>query len=231
MTNTQVREKPILFSGEMVRAILEGRKTQTRRPVKQNVVTSALVYGVMHGTPGFDLTRCPFGVPGDRLWVRETFAAGKLNACGSRFDTHPSMRKRGKFGVGYRASWEDGGAPWWTKRWRPSIHMPRWACRLALRVTDVRVERVQEITPQDIESEGVRVPCRDVGDGKGAPLLDVSSDPCPADYMPEDEDAWRFPDYQIAYWAALWDAIYAKRGFGWDANPWVWVVSFERETS
>jgi hypothetical protein len=114
------KERGILFSAPMVRAILEGRKTQTRRVVKNQVRRDGYT--------------CPYGKPGDVLWVRETW-------CGDRFN-----------GVGYRATDAQSGP------WKPSIFMPRWASRITLEITDVQVERVHDINECDIVAEGIPFP-------------------------------------------------------------------------
>jgi len=146
-----VSERPILFSGEMVRAILDGRKTQTRR----------IVRGHPHTVKPLNIG-CPYGVPGDRLWVKETFAL-------SRFDPESHEDEDTKDpsqwdGVVYRAdgehgSWEHydgkGGRARISAPWRPSIYMPRWASRITLEVTSVRAERVQDISEQDAQAEGI----------------------------------------------------------------------------
>jgi hypothetical protein len=171
-----VSEHPILFSGPMVRAILEGRKTQTRRVQRM---------------PGSFPSGCPYGQPGDLLWVRETFA--KRYADAERDPTD---------GIMYRA---DGGCVI-EPRWTPAIHMPRWASRLTLRITDVRVQRVQDINEEDVWSEGVICRC-DVGQSE--------YDQCglsPAEHF-----------------AKLWDSINAKRGYSWESNPFCWAISFERK--
>lgn len=131
-------ERPILFNGEMVRAILEGRKTQTRRVVKQLDLIQDTdppafrdAYGDWHPT----VSRSPYGQPGDRLWVRETW---------SLHDTDNPA---------YKAGASEGELEYY--RWHPSIHMPRKFSRITLEVTGVRVERVQEITPEDAKAEGI----------------------------------------------------------------------------
>ena len=202
-----MKERPILFSGEMVRAILEGRKTQTRRVVKPTQSTPKVAPLRMepwiidgewqeddNGAPcwsGFHPDypgeakwfSCPYGQPGDRLWVRETWAQhfGELR---------------------YRADEAPDGYYHGAKGWKSSIFMPRAISRITLEITDVRVERVQEISEPDAEAEGItpEFPAR---------AQDISG---------SDQRAF----------ANLWDSINAKRGYGWDANPWVWVVSFRR---
>lgn len=224
-----MKEHPILFSGPMVRAILSGRKTQTRRvmlpqpPLTADGDVRDSVDGVGFYTPakvdrrgeiypGAEVfgcwgeewsRRCPYGAPGDRLWVRE--------AWGGIF-AHPETRhllqasevpavartKDNNHGLFYAA--DDLGVDY-TGCLRPSIHMPRWASRLALEIVDVRVERLQDIDSRDIEEEGAMT-------------------------LPE----WTGPEAFTLQdlWIKLWDSINAARGFGWDANPWVWAVTFKR---
>ena len=142
------KERPILFSGPMVRAILEGRKTQTRRVVKFDPCPSSYAM-VSHydGLGNVVLTdgsylRCPYGQPGDRLWVRETWAHRRWMLG----DASPDPT------TVYRADSDDLRG---CDRWRPSIHMPRWASRITLEVVSVRVERLQDISEEDAMAEGV----------------------------------------------------------------------------
>lgn len=174
------RESPILFSGEMVRAILAGRKSQTRRVVK-GVALQWVADGMF--TPEYvalcDNGLSPYGYAGDRLWVRETFVAS------------PD-------GVIYRATESEHGinAPDDSPRWKPSIFMPRQFSRLKLEVIGVRVERLHAITKEDAEAEGV--------------------------VTPDSHTTVR------GAFQELWNRINEKRGYGWDKNPWVWVISFKR---
>lgn len=192
----EVRERPIIFSGPMIRAILEGRKTVTRRVIK-GPTPIAVGTGwsrwwsekmqTQLSASGFAKCHCPYGAPGDRLWVRETWADCSTNPLICE-DT-----------IAYRAT-----EPEWDRdctgiRWRPSIHMPRWASRITLEITNVRVERVQDITEEDAEAEGV---------------LPIPSHLTSVDY--------------VTPFADLWNRINAKRGYSWAANPWVWVVEFRR---
>ena len=152
-----MKERPILFSGPMVRAILDGRKTMTRRVVRLRAGEIAheggdgRLHAVANTTWGDCIERviqCPYGVPGDMLWVRETWA--------SDVDGCPA-------GLGYRADHLDprGDGPANPMRWRPSIHMPRWASRLTLEITAVRVERLQDISEADARAEGCPAECPD----------------------------------------------------------------------
>lgn len=217
-----MNERPIKFNAEMVRAILDGRKTQTRRVIKPQPAGEFLdnpyLRRLLITEKGSQGWRCPYGKPGDVLWVREKWAAHYI------WDgVSPSGIKHDDGGacVFYAA---DGGIIGGcqehqrSKVWRASIHMPRWASRITLEVTDVRVERVQDVSPGDCLAEGVGFqPCPCVRacheDGRPMGLCDVCSD-----------DARTF-------FRDLWDSIYDANGFGWSANPWVWVVCFKVVTS
>lgn len=211
-------ERPILFSGPMVRAILADTKTQTRRVVrwpvlgpsdgrKRRVYTESDVAEI-NGTPQL----CPYGSPGDYLWVRETWA---------EHETDDVQGTR----TYYRADHADGEAqvrPGMFLRWTPSIHMPRNRSRITLRVASVRVERLHAITMKDIVAEGVRVPVSE--DGKSVLVRCTGSHP-PAYFL--DMRRPRTPeDYLRAEWASLWSEINGRAS--WDANPWVWRVEFWR---
>jgi hypothetical protein len=172
----------------MIQAILAGRKTVTRRVVKPQPF-----HGIYDADAGvlFDETKvyeCPYGQPGDRLWVRETWRYA---------DMAPRSRR-----VEFKADGDHPG-PF---PWKPSIHMPRWASRIMLEVTGVRVERLQEITEKGARAEG----CHGMGSNGDAEFP-------PEGIISAVED---FRD--------LWDSINESRGFGWDKNPWVWVVEFKR---
>jgi len=143
-----VSERPILFSGPMVRAILEGRKSQTRRVIKTH---SPAYIERWKGAEGWD-KECSYGQPGDLLWVRETWRRHIVSP--PNVDAR-IPRKRFDLGVRYRADghlMDDG------KKWKSPIHMPRWASRLTLRITGVRVERLQEISGEDCIAEGIQIP-------------------------------------------------------------------------
>jgi len=202
-----VKERPILFSAPMVRAILAGTQTQTRRVVKpQPTSNHGLVFeGIALGTFGAvsdgEVT-CPCGVPGDMLWVRETCWHREVHHadCLDEYEycatcAHPN-------GSTNPADYNTNDGYW---RELPSIFMPRWASRLTLRITSVRVERVQEITEEDARAEGCC--CSDCWPTMPNP--------------PPDHCGCR------SKFANIWDSINADRGFGWDTNPWVWVVGFE----
>jgi hypothetical protein len=229
-----VKERPILFGAPMVLAILAGQKTQTRRVVKGwgRLVTppeSHPFTGELVGDLGYPASagqtwagfaakdsaspiylRCPFGQPGDRLWVRETWAPfGPLD------QQNREQAPPGSVAM-YRA-----GAAYFTApmKWRPSIHMPRWASRITLEVTGVRIERLWEISEDDAKAEGVaRELGRDVPAAMGGGVNPWR------DY--EDEENW----YTSAggSFGSLWRSINGRES--WTSNPWVWVVEFKRLT-
>lgn len=200
-TNRKVRERPILFSAPMVRAILDGSKTQTRRPIKSPAKN--MQRAGMHEKL---LALCPFGAPGDRLWVREAFALiwpgeaepenVRENAVEYRADGDES-RFPGEWPPETR---DDPDRP----RWRPAVHMPRWASRITLEVAGVRVERAQDVSAEDLLAEGVT---REVV----AEMLG-----CRPGNFPTLQDAWRL----------AWMHIYGAES--WEANPWLWVIEFRR---
>lgn len=230
------RERPILFSGEMVRAILEGRKTQTRRvvnhrrwgvPVQIKVDPPSFTWARFADAPFPDMwysLGAPYGVPGDRLWVRETWLEFDRNHYTEQGKPREYLSTR--YGVprvngcAYRAECDkesDEIRAEYGYKWKPSIHMPRWASRLTLEITEVRVERVQEISEADAVAEG----CNWFSpDDPGEP----DEDPRIVGYprMPTPERGFARQNYQ-----RLWDSLNVKRGYGWDVNPWVWVLSFK----
>ncbi len=231
------KERPILFSGPMVRAILEGRKTQTRRVVKLKegewTDGNRIAYDRVdrRGTSWNETKLCPYGVPSDRLWVRESYAFadwydGHAPCEVPRTDIHDpygdgSIRQR----VWYQAD-EQQWNPSYRGKWRPSIHMPRWASRITLEVKAVRVERLQQISAADAMAEG----CSVVGSVEARNVA-----------LPREQ-------FQM-----LWDSINTRPKLpdnksgkrhervkkwldkhpdcSWNANPWVWVVEFERVPS
>ncbi|PWY39048.1 hypothetical protein [Pseudomonas sp. RW405] len=197
---SQAKERPILFSGPMVRAILDGRKTVTRRALKIQPCTPGDIgsYGrgqpfIRHPDPTKRNPECPYGRPGDRLWVRETCFINDYR------EAKVPVDERASVDVVYRAD----SLPDWEGEeslitWRPSIHMPRWASRILLEVTDVRVEQLQAISIGQICKEGLA------------------------------RSIYEFIPVTTAFdaFAEVWDSI---NGHGaWEANPWVWAVEFKQ---
>lgn len=207
-----MRERPILFSAAMVRAILEGRKTQTRRIVKDlSVVNEGGFIPVGH-----DLSRCPYGAPGDRLWGREAF---RLPA---QFDGHKPTNVKKNVKIWFEA---DGaprteGAPF--GKLRPSLHLPRSRSRLLLDVTEVRIERLWDISEADAVAEGIARENTIVGANcHGGVHVEITADR----YFFDDGDEEGYESGQDAYFA-LWAKINGQASL--DSNPWVWVVTCPR---
>ncbi len=163
MNKREVREHPIIFSPPMVEAILDGKKTQTRRILKPQPISVAYLIGY------------PYGRAGDKLWVKEHYDE-KLK------DYYRAQLKKLPAAVFY--------ADKYMKKWKSPIFMPRWASRITLEVTDIKVQRLQDITDEDARKEG----CED-----------------------------------RRVYSILWNELNLKRGYGWNRNPWVWVISFKRE--
>lgn len=194
-----MKERPILFSSPMVCAILDDRKTQTRRIIK-NIGIVPGIGEVLNGSddakewPDF----CPYGKQGDRLWVRETF---NINDDGHYI---------------YAADLNDAGVTKWAAKWKPSIHMPRLASRITLEITGIRIDRLQDISEEDAIAEGIsRVPFRPCD---GWPICDG--------YMVGKDDGVSGLKHKakVAY-QELWESINGKGS--WDLNPFVWVVEFK----
>lgn len=234
-----MKEIPILFSGAMVRALLDGSKSQTRRIVKlphQNPLgewqattvggefggrlstgeTIPLQGAIWHTRTG-DCLMSPHGSPGDRLYVRETWSADFA----SNYPFEPvwyaaDNDRRYEIDVvdGVRGIYSPESHAHIPFRWRPSIHMPRAMSRITLEVTGVRVERLQDISEADAIAEGIESFKTDDAD-----LQDMWRD-----YY-EDGGASGNP---IGSYMSLWDTLNAERGYGWDGDPWVWVVEFKR---
>lgn len=206
-----MKERGIIFNSEMVRAILDGRKTQTRRIMKpqpktnengdiwwpSNICQSMINIkemmqdneGVWAGIAGIS---CPHGGVGDHLWVRETFKAG---VCTESTIAYKATHKPSDL--------EEG---WYEEiKWTPSIHMPRWASRITLEITDVRVERLNDISQSDAIAEGAP---------PSHPTIDAISREC------------GFPDFSRSWFGQTWWHIYGKKN--WQDNPWVWVIEFKR---
>lgn len=191
-----MKERPILFSGPMVRAILAGQKTQTRRLIKPSDLC-VLDLNTGSEVKGLLPVRCPYGAPGDRLWVREAHyvqSAGYADGSGKL--------------ILYKA---DGEA---SVTWTPSIHMYRWASRITLEITGIRVERLNDISEKDCWAEGVEQVLHDFSDVSQCEWANKLGS-CIEDAKP--------------LFAQLWSTIHAADGpSGWAANPWVLVVKFRR---
>lgn len=205
------KERPILFSGNMVRAILDGNKTQTRRIVKEKEIRNRFPMYIKNniwawGTKPCDGTqacwshdtfKCPYGTEGDRLWVRETWSY--LDSEKTEFIYRADDNR-------WIEDLHSAGSPW-----KPSIHMPREASRITLEIKNIRVERLQDISEEDSKAEGI-------------------------EWIINSENAWGWRDYatrnSITYvctesFKSLWESIHGSESL--KQNPWVWVIEFEKK--
>lgn len=211
--------KPILFNTEMVQAILSNRKTVTRRLIKPQPPEgydysqglSNLFYAkFLNSNSEIFLSKTPYMAPclneevGDILYVRETF-------CEVPYEYEHIPIEGGHITVPKIAYKADAEVDY-TGIWKPSIHMPKELARIFLKVTDVRVERLQDITEQQALNEGIKI----------HPIVDIFHKPKCHVYGD------KYNDTAIQAFSELWDGIYKNKGYGWDANPWVWVIEFER---
>jgi hypothetical protein len=184
----------------MVRSLLDGRKTQTRRILK---------YGDYHDVE--KTHRSPYGEPGDRLWVRETWALadGHVAPAGTPC---------------YRANLPDEDAS--GIKWRPGIFMPRWVSRITLEVTETRVERVHDISLDDARAEGIPQMFGEAVELGLAKWSEGDTVIGGAGGGPNARDIWDNRT-SVENFATLWDSINAERGHPWAQNPWVWVITFK----
>ncbi|WP_323115271.1 hypothetical protein [Klebsiella variicola] len=226
-----MKERGMIFNSEMVRAILSNRKTQTRRVMKVQPESNQLgLLLITDSTKHSDIGKyhwaesnatgnhvrsklfsCPFGAVGDRIWVRETWSSDFANYYPNdrvwyAADNNRRLDIEVVDGVrGIYSPESDVHVPF---RWQPSIHMPRWASRILLEITDVRVERLNAISEEDARAEGIiDGDCLNCGE----------PEPCGcANPEPDATDAFAY----------LWQSIYGQEN--WNANPWVWVIEFKR---
>ena len=239
-TVSQIKERPILFSAPMVRAILEGRKTVTRRAMKCQPDADASITvesynvavtnrrGYQEAGPeifgawwrdGESGCKCPYGQPGDRLWVRETFIDLRGTGVEHRPDPDGPLQRYAYAADCRPGSHSDEARKDFGLKYKPSIHMPRAACRILLEITDVRVERLQDGEGEtSFESRYVAEGINRIHQGDGDYAFHpFKSEPGPGSWT-DPFDAWR----------ELWVGINGAKS--WNANPWVWVVEFKRVT-
>lgn len=217
-----VKELPVNFTAEEVRGTLENRKSQFRRVIKPQP-THFHKFGGHQPVPCLDKGKvgptcagemvCPYGLRGGHLWVREAWAVHKYydgrpaNGCGPIPEVAVECREipdsvRVLPSRAHRSIGEERG------KWRSPVHMPRWASRITLEITDVRVERLQEISINDIQAEGVMPDGVVFEPGKRYPVKAL--------------------DATLVLWKIRWDVLNTKRGYSWESNPWVWVVTFRK---
>lgn len=257
-----MKERPIIMTGESVRAILDGRKTQTRRVVRPqpvwrypgndsrgHVLHTDSGTGRIVATVGFGASceqhlfpLSPYGQPGDRLWVRESWGTVRMHELGQHIyggpripDHDETVYRAGKIvgvpipgtsPIQFKREWRDGFQP---ARWRSPIHMHRWLSRITLEITGVRVERLQTISKDDCVAEGLKIPCNE----SYRPLLQLSGKFAACQYAPfnqgrEAAESATMDDYFRAYYASLWDTLNFARGLPWSSNPFVWTLDFKR---
>ncbi|CAB5620037.1 Uncharacterised protein [Klebsiella pneumoniae] len=228
-----MKERGMIFNSEMVRAILDGRKTQTRRIMKEQPVLNGNFYEVfgsawskgmtsIPAVPGHSLsTRCPFGAVGDRIWVRETFCPVDDTQYGG--EKWVDYRATPRYEASHPAGWDSAPNDAEALKWRPSIHMPRWASRILLEITDVRVERLNAISEEDAQREGVHT---EVWDQTVVARNYAARDEF---FQFWSEDMPHYVEMNQLYrssFRSLWESIYGEES--WKANGWVWVISFKR---
>lgn len=248
-----MKERGMIFNADMVKAILDGRKTQTRRPIKWKQTRFTEIGEREDGSKwpwsedaehACDFWHpCPFGAVGDRIWVRETWATlGNEDGCYVDWEDNLCKGDERSAARIYRASceqrpgdyglWSIPDDAYWkphTKEhkfegaWRPSIHMPRWASRILLEITDVRVERLNAISEEDAQSEGVHT---EVWDQTVVARNYAAIDEF---FQFWSEDMPHYVEMNQLYrssFRSLWESIYGAEN--WLANPWVWVIEFKR---
>ena len=204
-----MKERGMIFNGEMTRAILDGRKTQTRRPVRFPVLDKNLGCELAGNELAGELSagnylNSAFGRPGDRIWVRETFCPVDDTQYGG--EKWVDYRATPKFEASHPAGWDCAPNDAEALKWRPSIHMPRWASRILLEITNVRVERLNAISQEDAQAEGMEL----------------------TGWRPTYSDPDSGGEVMTPYdnFAELWSSIYGDES--WKANGWVLVISFKR---
>jgi hypothetical protein len=210
-----MKDKPILFSAPMVRAILAGTKTQTRRVIKPQPVEFELMKSCA-GIPQLLIDRCPYGASGTKLWVRETFAQIYNNdgcvhsepydtiKCSECKDCH--IEYRSDTDNKHPGEWpDDFDADAECPKWKPSIFMPRWASRITLEIVNIRVERLQNISEEDAKAEGITVEAGHM-------------------FKPFGDNGETKPYTHKQAYSALWDSINGESA--WNKNPFCWVIEF-----
>lgn len=238
---------PLIFSTEMMVSLNEDLKTVTRRVVRRQPIweTNSLprLVNSKEGVLEFidlnnDYFTCEYGVPGSYLWVREAFRYQSIyEMAGGSYRSVIKFRADGKeyrkgFWTDHREAPEPA-LPGHDERWRPSIHMPRWVCRQLLKIKSIKLQRVQDITAEDVVKEGVKFPA--VSRPNGIKLLiPLTGERSIIEYLLKGREHkgrdLNFTDEEviIANFASLWDRLNKKRGFSWESNPFVWRIEFEK---
>ena len=221
-----MKERPIVFSGEMVQAILEGRKTQTRRVIKPQPPldewgiskweTSSFEVGIPYLANSLRTYTCPYGQPGDKLWIRETWAHDDPD-CDNVYCENVDH-------IWYKASEVKIVADSFSGKahWRSSIFMPRWASRITLEIVSVRVEKVRDISEADAIAEGM------IYHDNGLNQYNQQKSSWVWKHEGIEDSSNNCLDSARFAFGNLWDSINAERGYSWENKPWVWVIEFKK---
>ena len=219
--------RPIIFSAPMIRALLDGQKTQTRRIAKLNHAGRVAFGGRnWHCDDPKAVMACPYGQPGDFLWVRESWSTARLYPVNATLFYRADGDCEGKQASLSFIERE--------RKWRPSIHMPRWASRLTLRITDVRVQRLQEISEADARAEGCSARpfpgpwWQGYRELNGALVHEQAIGDQPPDWMIEPKRMADTPHLDLTAvddFRSVWHSIHGPDS--WSANPWVWALTFD----
>jgi hypothetical protein len=209
-----MKKTPMLMCAEMVLATFDDEKGETRRVIKPQPVNAQMISKNQAALsyPGMLFRQSPYGVPGDRIWVKESYQV--CRHCNTQ-----------NFAATVNLPRNCSGCDEHLGPWRPSIFMPESFSRITLEVTEINVQRLQDITAADVLKEGVRLRCVD-----GGILWRVSGKFPPHLYLPEGKKPFNATadEALAAHFASLWDTLNAKRGYAWKTNPFVWVVKFKR---
>lgn len=237
-----MKETPLLMKDFLVVLALENVKTETRRlqglewlnehPYYKNRINKVECRKGLwhfweegHGSSALPVftAKCPYGLAGDRLWIRETWRVNKSYDVLKASLVYVAMGGDVAYCIDYAADPRKDATEIWGGKWRPSIFMPKWACRLKLEIIEIRAERLQHLTMEGAYAEGTPVTW---GDWRGkAPAWAVKSigpkHGSPGTHIWDNRTT-------IKNFSLLWDSINAKNGNGWDSNPWVWVITFKK---
>lgn len=214
-----MKQHPIIFSAESVKAILRGHKTQTRRVINPQPKLANM-----------GLLRNAVYSPGNLLWVKETFAEMDEFELGYKRDPFVIIGYKADKSVIDLSTGSEFNTEHWnwehkSIKWKSPLYMPKDAARLFLKIKDVRVQKLQDISKEDIEKEGIKVP---VSTDKKA-LIEVTGKYAAIKYLKIFENIKDpYEKYLRVYFASHWDKLNAKRGFSWESNPYAWVIEFER---
>lgn len=233
-----IKEGPVNFRIEEMLPLLDGRKTQARRAIKpQPHLIDGPIADLADGPDWWNqdfkhpeciiskARRCPYGIPGDRLWVREPYKLHE-DESGQDYIRYKADDSLNSDCIPNRQYWMDDTPVHSFKRWCPSIHLPQWASRITLVITDVRVERIQKISESDILAEGFQLQGKNTPDGKTELRMAGNDKHLLESLMASAMSKGKISPEHVSF-VYFWNSINLKRGFGWKVNPWVWVILFK----